>query len=330
MHSRLRWLLFAAVLAIAAPARAQGPVVISAQDAGACATANACADFGVGQVASVAFDISGTWTGTLTFEGSVDGTIWRTIMVNLPDTGATATTTTANGTFSVTNFGLTKVRVRAGTFASGSASVSLRAGFGSARSFSPTFGTVTTTADINGGNSINAAQQLTAGTNIFAGSAGVIGFSNRARWTSPSDGKIDFTNAASTTTISIDTGAAGNGQSFNLVNTLTELTTIAAAAFTDTTIQIPARASVLGVSVRVTTEIPTAATFTVGDAGLASRYSTTTVETAAGSTNSGNAWIGYVSSGPLAIRITPNLTPANNSGRVRVTLYYYTITPPTS
>jgi len=47
------------------------------------------------------------------------------------------------------------------------------------------------------------------------------------------------------------------------IKSLSEVTTIAAAATSDTTIQMPAGAIVLGVSLRVTVVIPTAATFTV-------------------------------------------------------------------
>ena len=121
----------------------------------------------------------------------------------------------------------------------------------------------------------------------------------------------------------------GNGQAWGLKR-LTELTTIAAAATTDTAIQIPANAVVFAVSVRVTTVIPTAATFTVGDSGSAARFSTAAVAVAAGSTDPGTKAGAYYNATALEIRITPNLTPDANTGRVRVTIYYYSVTPPTS
>lgn len=121
-----------------------------------------------------------------------------------------------------------------------------------------------------------------------------------------------------------------NGQRINSAQMLTELTTIAAAATTDTTIQMPAASVVYGVSVRVTTVIPTAATFTVGDSGSAARFSTAAVSTAATSTDPGTKAGAYYNASALSIRITPNLTPADATGRVRVTIYYYTVTPPTS
>ncbi len=128
---------------------------------------------------------------------------------------------------------------------------------------------------------------------------------------------------------SINVGAGANGQVLGILK-LTELTTIAAAATTDTTIQMPAGAVVLGVSVRVTVVIPTAATFTVGDSGSAARFSTAAVSVAAGSTDAGTKAGAYYNASALSVRITPDVQPAANSGRVRVTINYYLITPPTS
>ncbi len=120
-----------------------------------------------------------------------------------------------------------------------------------------------------------------------------------------------------------------NGQNL-AVSTLTELTTIAAAANTDTTIQMPANSVVLAVSVRTQTLIPTAATYTVGDSGSAARFSTAAVGAAAGSTDPGTKAGAYYNASALSVRITPNLTPVNNTGRVRVTIYYILVTPATS
>lgn len=120
-----------------------------------------------------------------------------------------------------------------------------------------------------------------------------------------------------------------NGQLLT-IQQATELTTIAAAASTDTTITMPANSVVLGVSVRVTTVIPTAATFTVGDSGSATRFSTAAVSVAAGSTDPGTKAGAYYNASALSVRITPDVSPASNTGRVRVTIYYYTVTVPTS
>ncbi len=121
-----------------------------------------------------------------------------------------------------------------------------------------------------------------------------------------------------------------NGQTISLLQTLTELTTIAAAASTDTTIQMPATSVVLAVTVRVVTVIPTAATFTVGDSGSAARFSTAAVAVAAGSTDPGTKAGAYYNASALSIRLTPDVQPVGTTGQVRVVIYYYTVTPPTS
>lgn len=124
--------------------------------------------------------------------------------------------------------------------------------------------------------------------------------------------------------------AGANGQAITQLQSLTELTTITAAATTDTTIQMPAGAVVLGVSVRVTTAIPTATNFTVGDSGSAARFSTAAVSAAANSTDPGTKAGAYYNATALSVRITPDASPVANTGRVRVTIYYYSVTPPTS
>jgi hypothetical protein len=120
-----------------------------------------------------------------------------------------------------------------------------------------------------------------------------------------------------------------NGQAF-VLQALTELTTIAAAPTTDTAIQMPANSIVFAVSVRVVTVIPTAATFTVGDAGNAARFNTAAVNVAAGSTDKGTAAGAYYNAAAAAVRITPDVQPGAATGQVRVTIHYLAITAPTS
>ncbi len=103
---------------------------------------------------------------------------------------------------------------------------------------------------------------------------------------------------------------------------LTELTTIAAAATTDTTIQIPANAIVARVEALVVTAIPTAATFTYGVAGATARYGTG-IATAAGTYAQGLADGNRLYLSAIAIRFTPNLTPGAATGQVQTTIFYY-------
>lgn len=123
-------------------------------------------------------------------------------------------------------------------------------------------------------------------------------------------------------------GTTANGQRL-AVKKLTELTTIAAAATTDTTIQMPAGALILSVSTRVTTVIPTATSFSVGDAVSATRFGTSaTISTAATTTDVGTLAGAYYNASAAAVRLTMNGgSPAANTGRVRVTIFYIQITP---
>jgi hypothetical protein len=94
---------------------------------------------------------------------------------------------------------------------------------------------------------------------------------------------------------------------------------------------MPAGAIVLAVNTRVTVAIPTAGTFTVGDSGSAARFNTgASVSVNLNTTDAGTKAGAYYNASALSVRITPNLTPGTNVGRVRVTITYILSTPPTS
>jgi hypothetical protein len=120
--------------------------------------------------------------------------------------------------------------------------------------------------------------------------------------------------------------------------TASELLTIAAAATTDTTANLlPVDAVIESVTVRVTTLIPTAVTFTVGDATTAARFATG-VAVAAGTTAVGllhrnpdvAAAAGPVQSAAAKVRITPNAQPAAATGVVRIQVFYSKWVAPTT
>lgn len=122
----------------------------------------------------------------------------------------------------------------------------------------------------------------------------------------------------------------GNGQQVGF-KSKTELTTVAAAATTDTAITLPAAAVILSVSVRVTVAIPTAATFTVTGTTSGTGFNTgTNVSVALNTTDVGTKAGAFYNASSQTVRITPNLTPGTNVGRVRVTIHYYEVTAPTS
>ena len=126
--------------------------------------------------------------------------------------------------------------------------------------------------------------------------------------------------------------APGNGASLRFV-TVQESLTILAAPTTTAVMTLPPFAHVMGLSVRVTTTIPTAATFTVTD-GLGANFveNSAALTTTAGSTDGGTRGCPYFvdNSAAQAVIITPNLQPAAATGVVRLTLTYYLNTPPTS
>jgi len=131
----------ALVLAWGLPASAQvvGQLqTITVIDSGtACVTApTACATYALdSQTGGLAISVAGTWTGTLTFEGTANGSVWTSLLATNLATGASATTTTASGLFTVTNAGVVGVRVRATGAITGAALVTAAKGLGFARAW---------------------------------------------------------------------------------------------------------------------------------------------------------------------------------------------------
>lgn len=118
-----------------------------------------------------------------------------------------------------------------------------------------------------------------------------------------------------------------------------EVLTVAAAATSDTAANLlPANSLIHAVLGRNTVAIPTAATYTVGDATQAARFASG-VAVAAGTTFVGFLhWNPAVASDNLGprqtadakLRVTPSLTPANNSGRIALQTFVETFIPATA
>jgi hypothetical protein len=119
-----------------------------------------------------------------------------------------------------------------------------------------------------------------------------------------------------------------------------ELVTIAAAASSDSVANLlPANAIILGVTARVVVAIPTATTFSIGDAttvgrfaaGVAVAINTTAVSGFIHHNPADTNAAGAVQGASAAkIRITPNGTPATAVGRVRLHVTYMIEVAPTS
>jgi hypothetical protein len=136
-------LLLLALLAWSTPAAAQvldvGSITANSTGGGCTGTANSCASFSLanGAITSVTLAVSGTFTGTLTFEGTSDNSNWFTLSGTKLSDGSSATTTTATGQFSFNNSGLLGVRARATAAMTGTAVVTAARGYAVARWLTP-------------------------------------------------------------------------------------------------------------------------------------------------------------------------------------------------
>ncbi|MDQ3170233.1 MAG: hypothetical protein M3Q55_08865 [Acidobacteriota bacterium] len=114
-----------------------GSIVATAQQVSpgiqAISALNACVTWNLPPAAvSVTAQITGTFTGTITFRASSDGqTYFDVAALNLSSRVA-ATTTTTTGQFALTNTGLVKVRACMTAYTSGGANIGLTRGYGSA------------------------------------------------------------------------------------------------------------------------------------------------------------------------------------------------------
>lgn len=142
MIKRLSILLLA-LLVWQMPTTAQvldvGSVTANSTGGGCTGTANSCASFSLANAAisSVTLQVSGTFTGTLTFEGTSDNSTWFTLSGTKLSDGSSATTTTGTGQFSFNNSGLLGVRARATAAVTGTAVVTAARGYAVARWLTP-------------------------------------------------------------------------------------------------------------------------------------------------------------------------------------------------
>ncbi len=92
---------------------------------------NAVVELGDGSPSRASFmavQVTGTFSATLTFQGTVDGTNWVALSAlpfgSLYDSTTAVTTATAAGLFRLDTAGLAGVRVKATAYTSGTATVS--------------------------------------------------------------------------------------------------------------------------------------------------------------------------------------------------------------
>ena len=261
------------------------------------------------------FDID----GDLNVDGSgqVDGDLVVAGTVSAGGVAATATGTTAVADFT----------------ASGDCDVTGAATFADTVDVT---GVLTTTTDADVGGDVNCTGDLGGATATITGAATVgdtLGVTGATTLTGGVDGAMAATGAVSGTTGTFTTsvGKSGvNGQKIEWKEA-TEVMTIAAAATTASTLEIPAGAIVMGVTCRVTTVIPTLTSFDLGLNGGDDDAFVSAASPAAGTTDKGNLTCPLLVASATKVLFTVNgSNPANNTGRLRISVFYIDITAPTS
>src|SRR5689334_24109262 len=87
--------------------------------------ANATLEIPLGGFGSIGVQIGGAWTGTITFEGTIDHGTWQTLNVAKTNSTTQVTSTTANGVWVGSVAGLRAARARMSAYTSGTAQVQL-------------------------------------------------------------------------------------------------------------------------------------------------------------------------------------------------------------
>lgn len=136
----------------------------------------------------VGFQITGTWAGTLEFEGTINGDTWFKLDAEPFPSGDKVNSTTANGAWKAQCATAILVRVRCSTYTSGSAKVFMRAvaagGGGAAGGGSSTDGS-TFTPGTTGGTPMQGVYESTPST-VADGKTGTVGIdTTRAQITNP-------------------------------------------------------------------------------------------------------------------------------------------------
>lgn len=104
------------------------PVIVPDTTAsGSLAAANAVVSIPLNDDSGVNVEISGTWAGTIVFEGTVGGTVFNPLNGVSSSTSAPSSSTTVNGLYRLTPAAVATLQVRMSVFTSGSATIAIRA-----------------------------------------------------------------------------------------------------------------------------------------------------------------------------------------------------------
>jgi hypothetical protein len=121
----LLWLFLTLLIAVNVSAQTPVPALV-----GTLGVADATVTQNIATSTSAVIQVSGTWSGTITFEASADGNAWTSTRVVRGSTLTVVSTTTANDTYFTSNPGYTAVRARMSSYTSGIAFVAIKGGYG--------------------------------------------------------------------------------------------------------------------------------------------------------------------------------------------------------
>ena len=124
---RYAFLLVALLLSGHAAAQPAPPATVAASLTSTTCPGTGCADLNVSGYASVAVQLAGTWTATVTFRGSVDGTNYQAINCTPTNSSSATTSATANGVWFCSVTGLKFARAVVTAYTSGTVSATLQA-----------------------------------------------------------------------------------------------------------------------------------------------------------------------------------------------------------
>jgi len=207
----LKWLGLLFLLTVPSISKAQQNFVSgSISTAGAdCSVSTNCVSLPLPlNLGGVAITTLGTFTGTLQFEGSVDGSNFFSLAATPLSGGAQVTTTTGTGAWIAGVSGLSNVRVRASALSSGSVNLVLKGSVASARNIGGggggggTPGGSSTQLQYNNANVFGGTSNgtYTSATGVFSFSqfanSNDLLFANRFTDTSPTGNFLHFQNAA--------------------------------------------------------------------------------------------------------------------------------------
>jgi hypothetical protein len=116
--------LLAAAVAQAAPTIGRITATASTCTTGVCVIAQVPQSSG-SPSGTVLFQVTGTYTGTITFEGSPDGTTWYSLTCHPIPTGSAVSSTTSTGAWRAQGGGLVKIRARGSASMTGAAQILL-------------------------------------------------------------------------------------------------------------------------------------------------------------------------------------------------------------